>query len=228
MPLKNFIKNKQKNKKHFVWNDIEVFIKDPISTTDFSIQDVLSEVGKLIPKQLLSNLDSIYVGQFDFLKDREVQASYENSSIFVTNEQDDLEDMTDDLVHEIAHSVEEIRAEHIYSDGKLEREFIAKRKSLFSILSSEGHDMDLIKYLDVEYDYEFDQFLYQEVGYTALSIMTANLFYSPYAATSLREYFANGFEAYYHLKEGAHLQRLSPELFKKIYGLTEVSYDTEH
>ena len=221
MSLKKIIQSRNKNNNHFVWNNIEIFIKDPITNPEFTFQDVLAAVASLIPKEMLRNLDSIYVGEFDFLDDREIQASYENSSIFITNEQDSIEDMSDDLVHEIAHSVEEIKAEQIYSDGNLEREFLDKRKRLFSILNSEGYKVELITFLDTDFSFEFDSFLHQEVGYTALSILTANLFYSPYAATSLQEYYANGFEAYYYYEEGPHLQRISPVLFSKIYNLIE-------
>lgn len=221
MSLKKVLQNRSRNSNHFVWNNIEVFIKDPITNPDFTFQIVLAGVEKLIPKEMLRNLDSIYVGDFEFLKSRDIQASYENSSIFITNEQDSIEDMSDDLVHEIAHSVEEIKADLLYSDGALEQEFISKRKRLFSILENEGYSVDLLTFLDPDFSFEFDNFLHQEVGYTALSILTANLFYSPYAATSLQEYYANGFEAYYYYRDTGHLQRISPILFNKIYSLVE-------
>jgi hypothetical protein len=59
----------------------------------------------------------------------------------------------------------------------------------------------------------FDKYLYEEVGYPALHNMTAGLFCSPYAATSLREYFANGFE-YYFVKNRQLVSKLSPQLYK--------------
>jgi Mlc titration factor MtfA (ptsG expression regulator) len=45
--------------------------------------------------------------------------------------------------------------------------------------------------------------------------MTAGLFPSPYAATSLREYFAIGFEHYY-LKDRKVLKRDCPVLYNKL------------
>ena len=55
-----------------------------------------------------------------------MQAMYENSSIFVTNVQDNEQDMLDDIVHEISHSVEETDGDIIYSDGSIEQEFLEK------------------------------------------------------------------------------------------------------
>ena len=221
MNLKNIIKKKERESRHFSWNSIEIFIKDPITNSEFTFRDVLKRAEKLIPRHLLTNIDSIYVGDFDFLNKREVQAMYENSSIFITNSQDDLEDMLDDLVHEISHSVEEIRGEEIYSDGLLEREFLSKRKTLFYLLKEEDYEVELSDFLNPEYKSRFDDFLYRDVGYTALSIISANVFYSPYGATSLREYFANGFEAYFFHKDLAHLERISPLLFEKVSNLKE-------
>ena len=65
-----------------------------------------------------------------------------------------------------------------------------------------------------EYDKYFDQYLYKEVGYEKLVSLTMGLFASPYAATSLREYFANGFEAYF-IGDRKGLQNISPVLYNK-------------
>ena len=116
------VKQKQQEKKHFTWNGIEVWVKDPITSPKISVKDVLGTIIKKIPNHLMQNIDSIYVGQFEFLQNRSIQAMYENSSIFVTNTQEDKEDMCDDIVHEIAHSVEEM-----YKDPDILRRRIGKR-----------------------------------------------------------------------------------------------------
>ena len=120
MSLKKAIKNKHKKRKRFTWNGVEVIIKDEIQNPDFSIYDVLSSISEKIPQKFLKNVDVIYIGDFDFFKHREIQAMYENSCIFVTNNQDNISDMCDDIVHEIAHSLEELYRDLIYSDGKLQ------------------------------------------------------------------------------------------------------------
>ncbi len=133
MSLKNTIKNRQKKTKRLTWKGVEVIIKDIIDNPDVSVRSVLMKIGAKIPNHFLTNVDVIYVGDFDFFKEREIQAMYENSCIFVTNQQDSIEDMCDDIVHEIAHSLEEVYREMIYSDGKLESEFFNKKKKKISI-----------------------------------------------------------------------------------------------
>ena len=48
-----------------------------------------------------------------------------------------------------------------------------------------------------------------------LRMATTGIFIRPYAAVSLREYFATGFEAYY-LGQQNTLEKISPILFDKI------------
>jgi hypothetical protein len=221
MSLRNTIKQKENQKKHFIWNGVEVFIKDPLTNPNISVKKVLKSIDEKIPKHLLGNVDAIYIGDFDFFKDRNIQAMYENSSIFVTNKQDDEGDMADDIVHEIAHSIEEIHRDIIYSDGELEKEFLNKRKYLYSLLKAEEVPVSLIDFMEPAYKKEFDEYLYQVVGYPMLNMLGSSIFYSPYAATSLREYFANGFEALYYFDDYEFIRTSCPKLFKKLSDLME-------
>ena len=52
-------------------------------------------------------IDAFYVGQFKDLIDYERAAVYRDGAIFITNSQTDNSDMIDDIVHEIAHGLEE-------------------------------------------------------------------------------------------------------------------------
>ncbi len=218
MSLKNYIRNKEVN--HFTIHGTEIFVKDPIAN-NISARKVVNSVFKSVPKHLMRNVESIYIGSFDFLKKRDIEGVYENSSIFVTNEQDSEEDLFDDILHEVAHSVEELYKDALYGDGKMEKEFITKRKNMWLALKNQGIETDLKLYLDPEYNEEFDIFLYDEVGYSVLGMLTSNIFHSPYASTSLREYFADGFEAFFMKEDIFRLKSLCPILFTKISNLLE-------
>ena len=65
------------------------------------------------------------------------------------------------------------------------------------------------------YNFKFDEFMYNNIGYDKLRTLSSSLFYSPYAITSLREYWANGFENYL-LGDREKLRDLSPVLYAKI------------
>lgn len=216
MSIRTYLKNKKQT--HFTVENIEVFIKDEVENEQVSVKNVVNLVVRKIPKHLLRNVDSIYVGQFSFLNSKNFEAAYENSSIFVTNVQDNELDMVDDIVHEIAHSVEEIYSRYLYSDQRLATEFKRKRRQLHQVLDKD-YDVKRQMFMNLDYDQELDEFLYSTVGYQALTTLSPNIFHSPYASTSLSEYFADGFEAFYMNEDIPKLKRISPELYKKLSGL---------
>ncbi len=224
MSLKKLIKNSHKKQKRFSWKGVEVIIKDEIKNPDIDIKNVFNIIGEKIPQKFLKNIEIIYIGDFDIFKNREIQAMYENSCIFVTNDQDDVDDMCDDIVHEIAHSLEEIHRDIIYSDGFLEKEFLMKRQQVYSLLEGEGYKLDLFSFMNPIYNEAFDSLLYKEVGYPLLGALSSSIFYSPYAITSLREYFANGFEALFHYGDYEFIKKSCPVLFNKLINIMEIEY----
>ena len=46
----------------------------------------------------------IIVGWFKEFEERDINAFYKDATIYVSNVQDDEDDMVDDIVHEFAHS----------------------------------------------------------------------------------------------------------------------------
>ena len=130
--------------------------------------------------------------------------------------------MYDDIIHEMAHAVEDHNRELIYGDERLMVEFLGKRKRLYSILKSAGYNVILEEFLNVNYDEDFDMFLYQDIGYAKLNNLVMGLFPGAYSVTSLNEYFAVGFERFY-MKEGKGLSKMCPVLIKKIDLLDELA-----
>ena len=149
-----------------------------------------------------------------------IRDRYKDGALYISNDQDDENDMVDDIVHEIAHACEEQYGEYIYGDNRLKDEFLGKRNRLYHTLDAEGFKPSEKKFSNTEYDNELDMFLYHGVGYPTLTSLTMGLFYTPYAATSLKEYFADGFENYF-LRDRDYLKKISPLLCDKIEKLIE-------
>ena len=224
--LQNLVKvsnEKQiKEAKAFSMGTIGVVIKDSLPE-DFDLKKVFDKILNYVPSSLLelAEIDFVYIGQFEQLEKKMFTASYESGAIYVTNEQNDEDDMVDDLVHELAHAIEEKLGVDIYGTGDLEIEFLGKRKRLFQILRKEIDDdiTNLAHYfMNVEYDANFDEFLLKDVGYASLTYMSTGLFVDPYASTSLREYFATGFEEFF-LRDRKYLQNISPVLYNIVKGI---------
>jgi len=223
--VSSYIKNSlnESSQKSLI-NNIYTFIKDPLPE-EFDLEHVLQVVRDTVPEHLVYGLESIYIGQFEELTSKDMNAVYKDGAIYATNEQSNEDDLIEDIVHEIAHLVEERLGEQIYDDRSIVDEFLGKRQRFREIMKSEGHDIPSEYYYDLEYDKKFDEFLYKTVGYEKLTYLTMGLFVSPYGATSLREYFANAFQHYF-LGEINYVKKISPSVFQKIESLTFQKHDT--
>ena len=162
-------------------------------------------------------MDIIYIGQFEKLLGRDVRAVFEDGAIFITNELDSEMDLIDDLIHEISHSTENQYKDIIYADGLLEKEFKRKRESLYNILKEKNLKPPVSLLHSINYEQEIDDYLFREVGYPALNQIAAmsGLFIGSYSITSIREYFASGFEHYF-MNEKQLVYDVCPVLYGKL------------
>tara|TARA_R110002153_G_scaffold222029_1_gene374418 strand:+ start:147 stop:821 length:675 start_codon:yes stop_codon:yes gene_type:complete len=207
------IKRSKRMKDHFNLNGVSVIVKD-MMPEDVSLEFVLSYIGARVPFYLTSNVEIIYVGQFPEMKEREINAFYESDAIYVTNRQEEEMDMIEDIIHEISHAVEQNNQEFIYGTGALQREFIAKRSRLSDLLSQK-YKVPPSFDVDFEYDRSIDDFLFRDVGYDALNQICVGIFPSAYAATSVSEYWAKGFEELF-IGETNNLKQMCPVLYKTL------------
>jgi len=131
--MKKYIKQKSFSPIEARLNHVVVVQKNSLPD-NVSLNSVLAKIDKRIPTSFYSNLDSIYIGEFKDLIDREINAMYSDGALYISNAQDDENDMIDDIVHEIAHAVEDEHRSQIYSDGKIEfpDDFPEEKKSLFT------------------------------------------------------------------------------------------------
>lgn len=200
----------KRNREYYIFNSIPIILKDNLESEEVSIEDFVQNIEEKIPQHLLQNVEMVYIGDFPALSDR--NALYADGAIYITNTEPTTYDMLENMIHEIAHSIEETYGRAIYGDSKLKSEFLGKRQKLQSILDSRGYKFPAKYYLNTEYSQRFDEFLSDDVGYPTLLGLTMGLFVSPYGATSLKEYFANGFEKYF-LGEVKLVKEVSPILY---------------
>ena len=73
---------------------------------------------------MLEEIEMIIFGFFEEFEERDINAFYKDNAIYVTPSQIDEKDLFDDIVHEIAHSVEEQNYHTIYGDNLLKKEFL--------------------------------------------------------------------------------------------------------
>ena len=200
-------------RKEFYVNGAIFQVINPIKTA-IDLEKVVSVLKKKIPNQILDLVDVYYIGDFDFLNMRGINAAYMDGAIYLSNQQDDEEDLLDDIVHELGHALIEKDKINIFSDGLIKQEFSTKKDTLKRVLRTKGYDIPK-SFNKTSFSHDVDDFLYKEVGYETLWKIINGLFISPYAATSLEEYFCKGMEEYF-LGKPSLLKSISPQLYNKM------------
>jgi hypothetical protein len=223
--IKHSVKKSLRERKEYLLYDIPVYILKPFPE-HIDINNVLEKLKDTIPYDFLIGLEGIYVGEFPELKDRKIQAMFKDGAIYLSSFEDypevTEETIVNNIVHELAHMLEDNAYFDIYDDASVENEYVGKKKRLVDLLRANKvsfHGMGKLFFSD-EYVDELDNFLFNELGYDNLSALTPGLFLSPYSVTSLREYFANGVEEYLTGDED-YLREISPVLYNKINTLLE-------
>ena len=221
----NYVRNRNKKLTEYNFQHFSVIITDFLPD-NIDIRFVFKEIESLFPEHFLELIDVIYVGDFSFFKSRKINAMYSDGAMYLSNSQDNHDDIKDDIVHELAHAIEDKYGDYLYYDDNIKEEYFSKLKKLKNYLSFENYDFRGIDFFNEEYNSQFDEFLMNAVGYERLSNFTKNIFLSPYSATSLRENFAVGFEEFF-IGDRVYLKSLCPYLYNKLYLLANNSEETQ-
>ena len=222
--LLNYIQKRQKmleeSSNFYTASGIHVFTKNKMVNDLVDLEGVIGKLESMLPDHIRDGVEMVIVGQFDEFQERGINAFYKDGALYVSNFQSDNDDLLDDLIHETAHSVEEQYGMDIYADQEIKDEFLRKRIHIYNVLWNMGFKPSEEDFLETEYDQDFDEYLHQDIGYDKLSEILKGIMVSPYAATSLRQYFATGFtEFYLHPDSHNYLKKTSPELYKKLVQL---------
>ena len=214
--IKRSLEKSKSQRNHFpLFGRISIYINDPLVSEEVDFERVVSYLEKNIPPHMFDEIDLIMIGENPYLDEKEFEATYKDGAILIRNTLLSDRDYIENIVHEMAHAAEYRYGMFIYSDFRVEQEFIGKRKKFYHLALAEGHDVDEEEFMNPEYTQEFDDLLFKEIGYEKLTNMLMGLFVSPYASTSLREYYASGVENYF-LDDKTFLAKISPILYEKI------------
>lgn len=211
-----------KERKEFtIFGNIQVFVKDDLPD-DIDLTNVIMDLEDSIPAHLFYEVETVLVGKFKEVEDRGLRAVYLDGGIYVTNEQPSEEQLFEDIVHEVAHAVEKMFEAEIYSDDKIEKEYLGKKKRFLDLLSAGGIKVPSRLRYETEYSKLFDEFLFYQLGYDAVAPYCQGLFLSPYSSVSISEYFATAFEFYFVQSDPTYVRKISPELFEKLNNISEI------
>tara|TARA_R110002126_G_scaffold28343_1_gene94206 strand:+ start:76 stop:774 length:699 start_codon:yes stop_codon:yes gene_type:complete len=208
-------KSKSEKTEYLLFGRILIFINDAFISEDIDFDYVINYIEQKVPSHMFGEVDMILIGENSYFNERELEAVYKDGAILVNNTLLSNKDYIENIVHEMAHATEYQYGMFLYGDYKLEQEFLGKRNKFYYLAKAEGYNVEEEDFKNPEYSQEFDEFLYREIGYEKLNNMLMGLFVSPYASTSLQEYYANGVENYF-LDDKRYLSKISPVLHEKI------------
>ena len=225
--LVNYVKTRNEKLKLKKVGSLQIIFKDHFSN-DIDYVSVIKRLNQLLPDHIIQLVDALYVGDFDYFKQRDINAMYLDGAIYVSNEQDNEGDLLDDIIHEYSHACEAAYGEMIYGDGDIKDDFLSKRQTLKRFLRHENRWSDIEDYdfTEIDYDEDLDMFLKDGVGYERLNNLINGLFLNPYSTVSLREYFARGFEEFY-LGDRSYLKKICPYIYNKLYLLNDLEKNYE-
>lgn len=203
-------------------------------TADIDMSEISRGLKSIFPNLNISSVvDGVYIGDFSFLRDREVEALYADGAVYVDCNTE-AQDVLPHLVHEISHIVEQaLASELLYDDGALELEFLKKKRELKNRLSENPQHERRLRELgqswwELDFQPEVDNFLLNEVGYHDLHVIGYDIFVDPYASSSISEYYATGFERYFLKKDIEYLESVSPVLYFKLTQLEKLLRGEEY
>lgn len=213
--MREYIFEKTKNTTRYIkFGNIDVIEIDQI-TNNIDLQAIFRSLEDLLPSKFFNGLKQIRIEHLPEFDQRNANAIYKDGIFYISNKQEDANDIIDDIVHEFAHHIEMLYPNIIYADQDLKKEFLQKRFQLNFEARSEGYWTKDYDFENLQYNKDLDDFLYQRIGPKLLKMMVSGIFIRPYAAVSIREYFATGMEAYF-LGKKEKLKDISPVLYNKI------------
>ena len=221
----NYVKSRNKKLLEQKFKHFSVMITHPLPE-NIDVRYVFEDLENLFPAHFLKLIDIVYIGKYSFFEKRKINAMFSDGAMYISNDQDNNLDLKDDIVHELAHAIEDKYDDYIYYDEKIKNEYFTKLKKLKNYLTFEKYDLRGVNFFNEQYSKEFDDFLLKDVGYEKLTGYSKDMFLTPYSITSLREYFATGFEQYF-IGNKVYLKQLCPYVYKKLYLLTNNVEDLE-
>jgi len=78
------VKKSLRERKEYFLYDIPVSILNPLPE-HINIEDILNRIKDLVPYEICSDLEGIYIGEFSELKDRKIQAMFKEGAIYLSS-----------------------------------------------------------------------------------------------------------------------------------------------
>lgn len=202
--------------KVFRLNDILIY-----NMSDLNLEEFKSLFSKL-PRYLFSNIKQIFIYPSNKLNSNNFEGYSVKESIFINCDNiKSNNDIIKILIHECFHTIEsDIKQTLSEQYKKTCIEYLNKKKIVLDKIKNTNLYLNPNNdyYSTIEYQKDFDFYLYKEIGYDNLYFKIFDIFPSAYSMTSVSEYIAVCFEVYF-FENREWLSKYCSEVYKLIEGI---------
>lgn len=174
----------------------------------------------LVPKKVFENsVNKIIIGFSTKLKEANKTATYENGTIFISEDflryKSPKKKLLNELIHEMGHAFIESFQDELFADDSIYKDFTNLKKKV------SGKIPEFEPFINQHNDREsVDDFIRNIYGEGEFYVKTAEFLSSPYTLLEIDEFIVYYFEEYY-LRYKENVQKYNPIVFKI---LEEIEY----
>jgi len=202
------------NTKIFSFRNVSFFI----SNLSLNIEHVKKDIYRL-PAFLYSEVNKIYIYNAEDLDNYDLDSSYGNRIIKIDSSKiESRKDLMKSLIHELYHSIQlSIKNKFSKQFEEVCLEYLNKKKHILDIFKNDPRfkPPEQVYYTNIFYNEDFDNYLYNIIGYKVINNRLKDYFPSSYSITSIDEYIATCFEIFY-FENNKWLSIYCPEVFNLI------------
>jgi len=173
-----------------------VFLKN----VNLDIKEIKEVLSKL-PPFFYTNVKKIIIHNDDSMKVKKQDSNYKDSTIEINSDScKTIKHLCKLLIHEMYHSLEN-QISSIFSEDyeKTCQEYLNKKHKILNIFKNDPRFASPKEeyYNDIDYSFDFDNYLLNTIGYSILFPRITDIFPSPYSLTSISEYLAVCVEVFF-------------------------------
>lgn len=189
--------------KEYIYKNVTIFVN---KRSNINWDFVLKSLPRI--DTLLGNIESIYYGQHEELKQKQNLSVYNQNSILISDEVGDEELVLKCIAHECIHSHVDDFEKNIFFK-KASKEYLEKKKYVLNMTGETDEFINLLYY-----NSNFDKYLLN-IGYDKLNKIIKGKFPSSYSVTSFIEYVAICTEELY-FGDSLIIKKMCPNVIKFI------------
>jgi hypothetical protein len=221
--IENFNMHDFNKKEWYIYNKILIYIKNNLKLS-INMNYVIEIIENIIPKHIFNNnIDTIFIGEFQELKNKNLDVIYKEKSIYISNtKQYTNESLIYCILLGVGYSLLYSQKDYLFKDNIIQIEFLKKRVQLSNILKYyvEKGILEYEKLISIDYYRMLESVVVHllESLPRDKNILNAlnEIYITNFGMFSIENYVIDGYVELLYTKDLSKFKRVYPELFLKL------------